>query len=461
MNELVLDVSMWDEGIDLSAWKKKRNVWGVIIKAGGNEGKRYKDPLFEDHYRSAKSLGLHVGAYYYTTSTTKADAKADADHFAGLLKGKSLDMPAYMDVEDARQYALGRRALTDVIKAFCDQLSKSGFKSGIYVNGSTLTNLVYPDELSKYAVWVAAWKQGWPSYALDAGLWQQGTMRLSDGYVFFDDVSGCVDASWCSIDYPSQITGKAKEATTAKLLKREVAAQVMEHYCNHNAHGYSQYNREGDGTIETITLSDGSTVRGHGGDVDCSELVRQCYESAGVLGGYWDDYMWTKNEDEVLTKHGFERVGLSSVVRGDVLWRSGHTGMYLGNGKTGEAHHGDYPGGLSGRKGDQDGTEVRVTTYRTSDWTRAYHYPESGDATPDESWEVFDVAKTVTIRSDSLAVRDAPSTTAGKVVATYKKGDKVTIDGVTLNGGYAWGSYVGASSGKRRYIALGTMELAR
>lgn len=208
MNELVLDVSMWDEGIDLSAWKKKRNVWGVIIKAGGNEGGRYKDPLFEDHYRSAKSLGLHVGAYYYTTSTTKSDAKADADHFAGLLKGKSLDMPAYMDVEDARQYALGKRALTDVIKAFCDQVSKSGLKSGIYVNGSTLTNLVYPDELSKYAVWVAAWKQGWPSYALDAGLWQQGTMRLSDGYVFFDDVSGCVDASWCSVDYPSQATDK-------------------------------------------------------------------------------------------------------------------------------------------------------------------------------------------------------------------------------------------------------------
>ena len=75
------------------------------------------------------------------------------------------------------------------------------------------------------------------------------------------------------------------------MLRREIAAQVMEHYCNHDALGYSQPNRAGDGTIETITLSDGSKVRGRSGDKDCSELVRQSYECAGVLGGYWDDYM--------------------------------------------------------------------------------------------------------------------------------------------------------------------------
>lgn len=242
----------------------------------------------------------------------------------------------------------------------------------------------------------------------------------------------------------------------------EKAAQIAEHIAAHNSHGYSQPNRMGNGTTETVALSDGSKVTIHGGDYDCSEMVRVCVNAA-LSGTYKGpiEYMWTGSQDEEMRAVGYERVSLGSIVRGDVLWRSGHTGMYLGNGKIGEAHHGDYPGGLSGRKGDQDGTEVRVTTYRTSDWTRAYHYPESGDTSPAVSWEAFDVEKTVTVRTDKLNVRDAPSTSSGKVVASYAKGDKIIIDGVVLNEGYAWGTYVGATSGKRRYVALGSTEYVR
>ena len=36
MKELVIDVSHWDGDVDYEAWKKKHNLWGVIIKAGGN-----------------------------------------------------------------------------------------------------------------------------------------------------------------------------------------------------------------------------------------------------------------------------------------------------------------------------------------------------------------------------------------------------------------------------------------
>lgn len=245
------------------------------------------------------------------------------------------------------------------------------------------------------------------------------------------------------------------------MLRREAAALVMEHICGHDAHGYSQPNRAGDGTTEAVTLSDGSTVTIHGGDYDCSELVRQCYESAGVLGGYWQDYLWTGNEDEVLTAAGFVRVALPNVVRGDVLWRSGHTAIYLGGGKIGEAHHGDYAGGLSGRKGDQDGTEVRVAAYSASAWSRAYHYPED-EGSEDEEAEGFEVSRTVKVYSDTLAVRDAPSTKTGKVVARYANGNTINIDRVVFgDDGYLWGHYIGGSSGKDRYVALGYLGLAR
>lgn len=80
----------------------------------------------------------------------------------------------------------------------------------------------------------------------------------------------------------------------------------------------------------------------------------------------------------------------------------------------------------------------------------------------DTTEEGFPVNKTVTVRSEFLRVRDAPSTSKGKEVARYAKGDKVNIDSIVIgDDGYCWGSYVGGSSGKRRYIALGMLENAR
>lgn len=80
----------------------------------------------------------------------------------------------------------------------------------------------------------------------------------------------------------------------------------------------------------------------------------------------------------------------------------------------------------------------------------------------DTDTEGFPVNKTVTVQSDFLRVRDKPSTKTGKEVARYSEGDKVTIDAyVPGDDGYMWGHYIGRTSGKDRYIALGFMENAR
>lgn len=174
------------------------------------------------------------------------------------------------------------------------------------------------------------------------------------------------------------------------LTRAEAAAQVCEHIINHNAHGYSQPNRAGDGTNETITLSSGEKATIHGGDYDCSELMRQCYAAVGVLpASYWASYMWTGNEHEMLTSHGFKQVTVaeaSKMKRGDVLWRSGHTEMYLGNSKQGGAR-GSETGGINGRTGDQTGFEIASSAYTPSRWTRAYRYvgPEKNEQVPGDA----------------------------------------------------------------------------
>lgn len=155
----------------------------------------------------------------------------------------------------------------------------------------------------------------------------------------------------------------------------QAAVEVANHLIDHDAHGYSQPNRAGDGTVETIRLSDSTRVRVHGGDYDCSELVRAVWAAVGVLP--WGSYMWTGNEPALLHAHGFEDVDVRAAAHmrpGDVLWREGHTELYLGGGKCGGARHGDAPGGTTGRQGDQDGTEVARGTYLPKSWTRAFRY---------------------------------------------------------------------------------------
>ena len=243
----------------------------------------------------------------------------------------------------------------------------------------------------------------------------------------------------------------------------ERIAQVAEHFAAHSAHGYSQPNR-GTGGVETVKLSDGSKVAVTNSDVDCSEMVRQCVNAA-LSDNYRApiEYMWTGNEDEELRVQGFERSAFAkgSVRRGDILLRSGHTGVALGGGRQAEAAH-DENGGITGPKrgdqtgredhdidgyqGDQTGDEVRATTL-SSNWTYIYRHTDGNVARP--------IAATfrVTVTAETN-VRSAPSMDAS-VTGTLPPGYKVTCDGWLQADGRIWATYL-AASGKRRYISLGT-----
>lgn len=150
------------------------------------------------------------------------------------------------------------------------------------------------------------------------------------------------------------------------------AAEIMLHLVTHSAHGYSQPARAGDGTIETLRLSDGTVTTVHGGDYDCSEAVRMCYVAAGVLPR--GCYMWTGNEAALLKSHGFASVGLGDLRVGDVLLRRGHTEMVVSVGgrlmqagfRISERHT------IRGAKGDQTGWESAYSALSPSAWSWAY-----------------------------------------------------------------------------------------
>lgn len=247
------------------------------------------------------------------------------------------------------------------------------------------------------------------------------------------------------------------------------AAEIMLHLVTHSAHGYCQPARVGDGTIETLTLSDGTVTTVHGGDYDCSEAVRMCYVAAGVLPR--GCYMWTGNEAALLKSHGFASVGLGDLRVGDVLLRRGHTEMVVSVGgklmqagfRISERHT------ISGVKGDQTGWESSYSALNPGAWSWAYRYV-GGQPTGASKATVHNATVSMSIPAgtyqcvvDALNVRSGASTGYAKV-AQYKRGETVVLDGsATVAGGCVWGRYVGGS-GMTRYIAVrttGGMEYLR
>lgn len=139
-----------------------------------------------------------------------------------------------------------------------------------------------------------------------------------------------------------------------------------------------------------------------------------------------------------------------------------HAALYVGDGKV----IGSYGYGTPDDPNNyMKGGNVRKTTVEYQSLGGPIRYirckrlandKASAPSSSSDKWEIFEMKKTIT--TTGVNIRDAPSTVTGNIVSEYPANSKVVIDGVVLNDGYAWGHYVGSSSGKDRYIALGSTE---
>lgn len=126
--------------------------------------------------------------------------------------------------------------------------------------------------------------------------------------------------------------------------------------------------------------------RRQGPDYDCSSLIINAYEQAGVPvkehgAGY------TGNMYAAFLKAGFRDVTASvnlhsgeGLVRGDVCLAPGkHVVMCVGAGQVVHASLNELGKTTGGRTGDQTGREICVRSYYNRPWTYVLRYPE-GDA---------------------------------------------------------------------------------
>ena len=199
-------------GIDVSRWQGNFNfkqamaegVTFAILKAGGGDGSLYKDGKFESYYKTAKSLGLPVGAYFFGNAKTVKRAEEEADKFLSILSGHQLEYPVYYDVEGA-MLNLNKTLLTDISLAFMNKVESAGYFTGIY-SGSYAFNHNFEDKrLTHFCHWVAAWTKSKPKLSSGAsiGMWQFGG---STNLIRDNKIAGVVcDQDYCYVDYPSAI----------------------------------------------------------------------------------------------------------------------------------------------------------------------------------------------------------------------------------------------------------------
>ncbi len=104
----------------------------VFIKA--SEGKTYQDEAFARNYEGARDAGLKVGAYHFFRKNRTGEEQAA--NLLNVVKGKELDLPLVIDLEDdwgngattSRETALKR--LLEMIEILDDK----GYDVMIYTN---------------------------------------------------------------------------------------------------------------------------------------------------------------------------------------------------------------------------------------------------------------------------------------------------------------------------------------
>ena len=472
MADFGVDISKFDGDVSITKLKNA-GVKFVIARVGGADDLKvgkYKDSKWDQNYANCKAAGMPIGAYYLLGGTTEAEARAEAKHCKQLLGDVKLEYPVYLDMEGNVHKSMGESARRKVVQAWVDEMG-SGWLCGCYT-----WSWLMPSGVKNCEIWTCSWGTKRPSN--NCGMWQFGGDDTN--YLRSHVVAGYqkMDQNYCYVDYPALIKSKGlngyakqsngKETKVASLRDKVVAkaeSQLGVRYW----------------TMHTGPKGSGSEGFG------CAMLVCWCLNQ--VLGTDYYGSCWNLWGDAIgapqYNQGGgeFEEVSEKDAQPGDavIYFKSGaalgystsasHAALYVGHGQI----IGSWGTGTPGEAGYMAGGSVRRGSVASQSLGGAYRFIRckrlkgSTATTPAStatastgggSYKLFRASATVKVKSTTLNVRDKPSTKFGAIKAQYKKNDKVQLDNIVLgDDGYVWGSYIGGS-GNRRYIALGTMELA-
>lgn len=156
-----IDVSAHQEEIDWAAVKESGVEFAILRVGyrGSTEGGLYADDCFRRHYDGAKSVGLQVGAYFFSQARNALEAAEEAAFACDLLRDCELELPVFYDWEvvegSERLPSPEGIPMTECAIAFCNMVREDGFRVGVYFNqtyGYLHLDLM---ALADYTLWLA------------------------------------------------------------------------------------------------------------------------------------------------------------------------------------------------------------------------------------------------------------------------------------------------------------------
>ena len=152
------------KGIDVSEFQSnvnwdevRKNIDFAILRLGWVGNNRFqKDKRFEEYYSECKRLEIPIGIYVYNYAGTKDRMVECAKWVVEQLNGKTIELPIYLDMEDASIAPLGKEALTDICIAFNSEIESAGYWAGVYANLNWFNNFLNKETIKeKYTTWIA------------------------------------------------------------------------------------------------------------------------------------------------------------------------------------------------------------------------------------------------------------------------------------------------------------------
>ena len=195
-----IDVSVHNGDID---WGKVKTdgIDFAIIRAGYGRLASQKDKRFEQNYSGAKAVGISVGAYWYSYAMSEGEARLEADVFLSVIKGKQFEFPVYFDLEEKKQFDLGKKKVSAIMRAFLERVESAGYFTGLYGCASSLTTHTADGIKSRYTIWLAHWCNQ-TNYSGAYSIWQHSEKGSVDG------INGNVDLDIGYKDFPTIIKAK-------------------------------------------------------------------------------------------------------------------------------------------------------------------------------------------------------------------------------------------------------------
>ena len=187
------DISEHNGYIDFQKLKKEKpEIDFLIIRIGWIGNKKNKNTLdtyFEDNYERGKRSGYKIGFYVYNYCNNLSAMQNACDWILHKVKGKSIEMPIFLDMEDNSIISAGRDMLTSMSKYFCDFFRNYGYDSGVYANKNWFTNYLDINRLLDYKIWLAEWNNK-ITFKYKVDLWQYSSNFMFNNKRF--DVNKCM-----------------------------------------------------------------------------------------------------------------------------------------------------------------------------------------------------------------------------------------------------------------------------